>query len=142
MGPEWIVVLLVVGFGIASGLIWQSKGGNFAIGFLLGFFLGLIGLIIVLVVRPSGARSPDAPALNPDRSAITWTHTGAHYLMGYTLSPAAYGIWDRGASGSPILRYPYTEPGKAEAEAKFWELEPTGAAVTSPSVPVLPPPPT
>lgn len=141
MGPEWLVVFFFVGaFGLACGFIWQSKGGNFALGFLLGLFLGLIGLIIVAVAQPGGNRSA-FPAAGTTQPAITWTHTGSRYLMGYTLSPAAYGIWDRGAPGPPILRYPYTEHGKNEASAKFVDLEPAGVAIAAPSPPPPPPPP-
>jgi hypothetical protein len=140
MGPEWFVVFLVFACGLASGFIWQNKGGNFALGFVLGLFLGLIGLIIVAVAQPGGSRSVLPPA-GPAQPAITWTHTGSRYLMGYTLSPTAYGIWDRGAPGPPILRFPYTEHGKSEALAKYAELEPTGVAIAAPSPPPPPPPP-
>ncbi len=43
-------------FGLISLAVWQNKGGSPVVGFLWGFFLGLIGLIVVAVARPSGTR--------------------------------------------------------------------------------------
>lgn len=53
----WIVVavfclLLWIGLGVASALIMKHKGRSAGVGFVLGFFLGFIGLIIVLCKKP------------------------------------------------------------------------------------------
>jgi hypothetical protein len=61
---------------------------------------------------------------------ITWTHTGVKYLLGYMTDPPSYGIWDREVPGPPVLRFPYSEHGKAEAIARFREVEPTGVEVS------------
>jgi hypothetical protein len=45
---------------MAAGLIWSRKGGSPAAGFLIGLLLGLLGLIIVLVGTPRGARTTAA----------------------------------------------------------------------------------
>ncbi len=50
-------------FGVISLAVWQNKGGSPVVGFLWGFLLGLIGLIVVAVARPSGNRRvKDVPA--------------------------------------------------------------------------------
>ena len=63
---EGFAIALVVNavFGFICGNIWQNKGGSFGIGFLLGFFLDFIGLIIVLVVAPGGSQAI-APSRGP-----------------------------------------------------------------------------
>lgn len=133
-------VFLVIWLGLAfwCSSIWSKKGGSGGVGFLLGLILGVIGLIIVAVATPSKSASVTAaPAAS---AAITWTHTGFRYLMGYTVNPPTYGIWDREAPGPPMIRFPYSEHGKNEALAKFRELEPTGAEVSLlPSPPPQPP---
>ena len=69
-------------------------------------------------------RQPAPPGLpqatTPD---IDWLMKGKRYLLGYTFSSPYYGIWDTAAPGPPILRFPYTDHGKAESERKFQELE-------------------
>ncbi|MEX0992157.1 MAG: zinc ribbon domain-containing protein [Actinomycetota bacterium] len=50
-------------FGLISLAVWQNKGGSPLVGFLWGFFLGLIGLLVVAIARPSGTRKvKDVPA--------------------------------------------------------------------------------
>jgi hypothetical protein len=58
--------------------------------------------------------------------------------MGYVVEPPYYGIWNRGEPNSPAMRFPYSEHGKAEAVARFYQLEPRGQDL---SVPSTPPPP-
>jgi hypothetical protein len=145
MGPEWAVVFIMIVlwvgvFGAVSGAIWQSKGGSYGSGFLIGALLGVLGLIFVAAAtparRPTNTVQGGGPVIRPSTPSITWTHTGVRYLMGYTIEPPAYGIWDRESPGPPVLRFPYSEHGKAEASAKFRELEPGAAEVgISPSLP-------
>lgn len=52
-----IVIASGLIFGFISAMVWSGKGGHFGIGFLIGFLLGLIGLIIVAVAKPSGQKS-------------------------------------------------------------------------------------
>ena len=49
-----IPLFLLVGlaFSFFGGKIWEGKGGSFAAGFFITLFLGLLGLVIVLVVNP------------------------------------------------------------------------------------------
>lgn len=51
-----IVLFGGVFFGVVAMLIWRNKGGEAWVGFLWGFFLGLIGLIVVAVANPAGRR--------------------------------------------------------------------------------------
>lgn len=70
------------------------------------------------------------------RPEIMWLRAGDRYLHGYSITDPYYGIWDREAAGPPVQRYPYTEHGKSEAEARFRELEPNaveGGPNTRPS---------
>lgn len=41
-----VVLILLVGIGAASSRVMASKGRSEMVGFALGFFLGLIGLVI------------------------------------------------------------------------------------------------
>jgi hypothetical protein len=70
-------------------------------------------------VRP---QAPLAPG-------IVFSHVGARYLVGYTVSakgrPGQYGIWDRETPGPPSWRYPFTDEGWKEAAARFATLEPS-----------------
>ncbi len=60
---------------------------------------------------------------------LVWTHTGVHYILGYSTSPAAYCIWNRDRPGRPSFSFPYTERGKKQAATKFRKLEPAGKAI-------------
>jgi hypothetical protein len=42
--------------GVITMLIWSRKGGSKLVGFLWGFFLSLIGLIVVMAATPSAAK--------------------------------------------------------------------------------------
>jgi hypothetical protein len=127
-----LLLLIWVGFGIVAGAVWQSKGGSFGAGFLIGGILGIFGLIIVALAKPSGANVA-APG------SIAWTHSGPRFLLGYIVDPPCYGVWDRQAPGPPVERFPYNEHGKAEALARFNTLEPN-AEVVGLSLPPVPSP--
>lgn len=129
-----IVIFWVAVFGVVCGAIWQSKGGSFGAGFLIGGLLGIIGLLIVAFAKPGGATNvPTQPA------TLMWTHSGERYLLSYTLDPPAYGIWDRNAPGPPVEKFPYSEYGKSEALARYAQLEP-GSLEVQPTSQVPPPP--
>jgi hypothetical protein len=49
----WVIV-----FGLLSGLVYRQRGGTFLSGLLLGALLGLFGLILVLIINPSGRKAP------------------------------------------------------------------------------------
>jgi hypothetical protein len=44
--------------GIISSIAWSNKGGSSWTGFLLGFFLGVIGLLVALLGKPSVPLAP------------------------------------------------------------------------------------
>jgi TctA family transporter len=45
-------IILWVVFGIAGGMIYQSKNRPFVRGFLWGLIFGVIGIIVTLVKKP------------------------------------------------------------------------------------------
>jgi hypothetical protein len=60
-----LVGTLIVGalIGLWGMKVWRDKGGSAVVGFVLGFFLGLVGMIIVFLATPSKASSVgDAPS--------------------------------------------------------------------------------
>ena len=73
MGPEWIVVLLLIipiVFGAVTMTIAANNGRDTAAEktgwFLLGFFFPLIGLVVALIIGPKnpvagGSQSPPPP---------------------------------------------------------------------------------
>lgn len=62
------IAIVAVVLGVISMNIWKNKGGSPAIGFVLGFFLGLIGLIIVALAKPSNpSGSSSAPPPPPSQ---------------------------------------------------------------------------
>lgn len=75
-GPEWFVVLFVAAlpvlFGFLAGAVWQNKGGNFWLLFLVGLFLPVIGLLIAFLATPGGGSGQSAMSivkvLDKDRS--------------------------------------------------------------------------
>ena len=136
-------VLILVGFGLAGSSIWKKKGGSPGVGFALGFFLGLIGLLIAALATPSGGGRTSAVSgqttASTSRPSIAWMRSGQRYMLGFMVEPPMYAIWDRTAPGPPTIRFPYTEHGKSEALKQFQELEPSGVEVAA--VPTLPPAP-
>ena len=50
-GPELAAILLVC--GVIGALIASSRGATAFVGFLLGFFLGIIGVVITLFLKPA-----------------------------------------------------------------------------------------
>lgn len=53
----WLIVGIV--FGIASGKVAQKKGYSYSAFCALGFFLGVIGLIVALVMPDKAVKSVD-----------------------------------------------------------------------------------
>lgn len=54
--------------------------------------------------------------------ALQYSHVGRTYLLGYGTD--FFGIWDRGAPGAPMRRFPRTDDGWRAAWADFTQLEP------------------
>jgi len=105
---------------------------------IINFFLGwtLIGWIIALAMA-AGSTQPRV-SVNLSQTGIppippaagrgpTFIEIGSRYRFGYTIDPAAYGIWDGQAPGPPIERFPYNEHGKAEALQRYQSLEATAS---------------
>ena len=44
-------LLVMVGFGVATGVVGKSKGSSFLIWFTIGFFVPLLGLIAAIFYR-------------------------------------------------------------------------------------------
>jgi hypothetical protein len=128
------------------------RSGSRTVWVLVVVFLGIVGAVIYWTVgapttqarqRFGEVRGRKAGSLNtsPTASAntapgelsgptIVWTHAGVRFLAGYTVQDAPYyGIWDRSHPGPPILKFPYTEHGKAELHVKYRGMEPNGHAV-------------
>lgn len=134
----WLLIVAALAFIPAS--IAKKKGYSAGGFYVFGLCFFLIALIVALVIKDKTSASSVAiggPAAAPN-SGISWTHTGDRYLSGYTVQNPFYGIWDRQQPGPPTARFPYTEHGKAEAFARFQELEPQGASIAQAT---LPPPP-
>ena len=66
-GSNTLLLIGVSGivFGFISMFVWKNKGGSPPIGFVLGFFLGLIGLIIVAIAKPSRPATTSGPSDPP-----------------------------------------------------------------------------
>jgi hypothetical protein len=132
-----IVFVSLLAFIPAS--IAKKKGYSAGAFYVFGFFLFLIALIVALVLKDKNAALPATQGGSGISSGISWMHTGVRYLSGYTVDNPYYGIWDRQVPGQPIAKFPYTEHGKAEATARFQELEPQGQAVAPATLPLPPP---
>ena len=52
--PQFLIFIGVLAFAIPSDLVMRSKGRSWFGGFVLGFILGPIGLLIVLIFRSRG----------------------------------------------------------------------------------------
>jgi hypothetical protein len=142
-GSGWLAPLLVLGaLALIPASIASRKGHNGVGFYFFGLALFVPALIVALLIQEktttgvSTVRGTGATGA----SQVTWTHTGYRYLAGYTVQNPCYGIWDRQQPGPPAIRFPYTEHGKAEAWARFAELEPNAAAVVTSGVPAPPPP--
>ncbi|MBU1672148.1 MAG: zinc ribbon domain-containing protein [Actinobacteria bacterium] len=64
MGPGIYIFVLLMAcvFGVVAGKIVQNGGYPFWVGFLLGFFFGLFGVIFAFVLQTGGGRKkPPAP---------------------------------------------------------------------------------
>jgi hypothetical protein len=59
ISPLYLLVGGLV-FGLLAMRTWTRKGGSPVLGFVLGFFLGLIGWLIVALMRGPGYRAPAA----------------------------------------------------------------------------------
>lgn len=128
------------------------RSGSKTVWVLVIIFLGIVGAIIYFAVGEStpqawqrfgGVRGRKAGSSDTSRTVganaaprklsgptIVWTHAGVRYLAGYTVQDGPYyGIWDRSHPGPPILKFPYTEHGKAELLVKYEGMEPNGQAV-------------
>ena len=69
-----------------------------------------------------------APAPTAAAAAqVQYTHTGHRYVLGYGAD--FFGIWDRGAPGTPAERYPRTDDGWRQAWTRFAAMEPNHAPV-------------
>lgn len=56
---QWALLLGPFIFGGLTSQIWSSKGGRAARGFLMGFFLGPIGMLYVGFAKPQGHSGSD-----------------------------------------------------------------------------------
>lgn len=63
-------------------------------------------------------------ALEAAPGGLRWILSGARYLLGETLEPFAFGIWDRNTPGPPIERFQHTAAGRQAAETKYRAMEP------------------
>jgi hypothetical protein len=77
-GGEGLLILVIIGgFWLApmfiAANIWEQKGGSGGIGFLMGLFLGWIGVIIAAVATPtaSAVRAPSSPGVGPSNPYAT-----------------------------------------------------------------------
>jgi hypothetical protein len=134
----WLLVVAALAFIPAN--IAKKKGYSAGGFYVFGLCFFLIALIVAMVIKDktSVSSAPLGGSAAVANTGISWTHTGIRYMSGYTVQNPFYGIWDRQLPGPPTARFPYTEHGKAEAFARFQELEPQGASVAQAT---LPPPP-
>jgi hypothetical protein len=100
------------GWGSASAGAWGGSGG------------------------PGGAwpegTATTAPATTPEPSpgsggVVQFSHSGQRYLLGY--DSTHFGIWDRGAPGSPVERFPRSDDGWSRAWSRYASLEPDSQPV-------------
>jgi hypothetical protein len=132
----------VSGYGAANisdslGELTSSSDGLVTASVGIGLWLTIAGGVVLIVGVLMAMNASDdsqtlssqsdigfAPSADPvvldaahigSNPNITWTNTGVKYLMGYTTEPPSFGIWDRDVPGPPMLRFPYSEYGKAEA---------------------------
>ena len=81
------------------------------------------------VPGPGGTWPQPATAGPPTGGAgqVQFSHTGQRYLLGY--DAADFGIWDRGAPGAPVERFPRSDDGWSQAWRRYASLEPNSQPV-------------
>jgi hypothetical protein len=50
-----LALVIEVALAFVAGQVWRDKGGDYAVGFLAGLFLGILGLILVAILTPQAA---------------------------------------------------------------------------------------
>lgn len=70
-------------FGVICMVIAMSRGQQWWVGFLLGFFFSCLGLVVVLVMKPAGATMQGIPPPHPNSQWLA-DPTGRHQ----------YRLWD------------------------------------------------
>lgn len=65
-----VVLVLGVGFGLGTRAIMLNKGRSEGVGFALGFFLGVIGLVIALLLPTTAAHAKVVEDLGPDERPL------------------------------------------------------------------------
>ena len=73
------------------------------------------------------------PGVPGDTGAVQFSYSGQRYLLGY--GGDFFGIWDRGAPGPPVERFPRTDDGWSQAWTRYASLEPNSQPVQA-AVPV------
>jgi hypothetical protein len=92
------------------------------------------------VAGPGGTWAQPAAAAPTTTAAgqVQFSHTGQRYLLGY--DAADFGIWDRGAPGAPVERFPRSDDGWSQAWRRYASLEPNSQPVQAgPPARVAPP---
>jgi Domain of unknown function (DUF4190) len=84
---------------------------------------------------PAGPDAGAGPAAGSpgDTGAVQFSYSGQRYLLGYGAD--FFGIWDRGAPGPPVERFPRTDDGWSQAWTRYASLEPNSQPVQA-AVPV------
>ena len=75
----------------------------------------------------------DAPGGRPGEGAISFSHSGLRYILGYGRD--FFGIWEREKPGGPVLRFPRTDEGWSQAWNTFVAWEPRNVEVPRAGVP-------
>ena len=77
----------------------------------------------------SATEQPPAATTAPDPGAVSYTHSGFRYVLGYGAD--SFGIWDRQSPGAPAEHFPRTDDGWRSAWIRFVALEPNHVAVSA-----------
>lgn len=119
------IILLALVIGCVPGAIAQSKGHSFVAWWLFGAALFIVALPMSIMLKPnSSAGASGATPSRPDAPTdFAFDKQGSRYALGHTMANPSYAIWDKASPGPPIFRFPYTEHGKSEADARYQELE-------------------
>jgi hypothetical protein len=67
------------------------------------------------------AASTPAATASTATAAVTYTHSGTRYLLGY--GDDFFGIWDRQNPADPVERFPRTDDGWAQAWRRYTAIE-------------------